>query len=650
MSDDDKTRIVARAPSRVVAPSPDDDFGRTQINPHVPSPAPQGQSVESHGNMLPIGTVLGEFEVTDVVGEGGFGIVYLARDRSLDRRVALKEYMPSALAARSATSQVSVKSERHRETFEAGLKSFVNEAKLLASFDHPSLLKVYRFWEANGTAYMVMPFIEGITLKQQLKEMDGAPDEVYLMDLLGPLTEALEVIHREQCYHRDIAPDNVMLLKGSNRPLLLDFGAARRVIGDMTQALTVILKPGYAPIEQYAEVPGMKQGGWTDVYALAAVVYFAIVGKTPPTSVGRLMNDNFTPLSQAAAGRYSERFMAAVDKALKVRPEERTQSISEFRLDMGLDAYVPSGGAAPSGNTLMRPPPSAAPAPSPSASPTPSPRPAAASAGKAAAPNRMPMILGGGLAGLVILGGGLYALLAPSPKAPVVATTPPPAPVSAPAPAPAPSPAATPAPGAAPAAAPATAPAPAPVAAPAPAPSPAAAGPFDPAREFERMVAAQSAGFQVEAKTEKPSYRIGKDKASFSVKSSRDGFVYLMLYGTDGSLMQIFPNQGSPDNAIKAGKPLRLPPAGKDWGLTPSGPAGVDHWVALVSKHPRSFAELGLKLEDGFGSIPMDRAAEVARKHGGPGSALSGKAVCPGGVAQCDDEFGAAAFRSEETN
>ena len=288
--------------------------------------------------MLPVGTYLAEFEITKVLGEGGFGIVYLAHDHSLGRRVALKEYMPSSLAQRIGGTHVSVKSERHRETFEAGLKSFVNEARLLAQFDHPSLVKVYRFWEAHGTAYMVMPFYEGITLKDQLKSMGGPPDEAWLRELLEPLTEALAVIHDEQCYHRDIAPDNVILLKGSNLPLLLDFGAARRVIGDMTQALTVILKPGYAPVEQYAEVPGMKQGPWTDVYALAAVVYYAINGKTPPTSVARLMNDAYVPLAQIGAGRYSPTFLAAIDRALAVKPEERTQSVEALRQQLGMAA------------------------------------------------------------------------------------------------------------------------------------------------------------------------------------------------------------------------------------------------------------------------------------------------------------------------
>ncbi|MCZ8076845.1 MAG: serine/threonine-protein kinase, partial [Paucibacter sp.] len=183
-------------------------------------------SAGDSGNALPLGTYLGEFELTSVLGEGGFGIVYLAWDHSLERRVALKEYMPAALSARLGDTQVQVKSERHRDTFEAGLKSFVNEAKLLASFDHPSLVKVYRFWEANGTAYMVMPFYEGVTLKDRLRELGEPPSEAWLMGLLAPLTEALAVIHAQNCFHRDIAPDNVILIGERQKPLLLDFGAA----------------------------------------------------------------------------------------------------------------------------------------------------------------------------------------------------------------------------------------------------------------------------------------------------------------------------------------------------------------------------------------------------------------------------------------
>jgi hypothetical protein len=220
------------------------------------------------------------------------------------------------------------------------MKSFINEAQLLASFDHDSLVKVYRFWERNGTAYMVMPFDEGKNLRDTLRALPGAPSEDWLRTLLQPLTEALQVIHAQHCYHRDIAPGNVMMLADTGRPLLLDFGAARRVIGDMTQALTVILKPGHAPVEQYAEFPGMKQGAWTDVYALAAVVHGAITGRTPPPSVGRLLNDTYQPLAQVAAGRYGAGFLAAVDRALAVRPETRTLSVAQGCQEMGLAGPV----------------------------------------------------------------------------------------------------------------------------------------------------------------------------------------------------------------------------------------------------------------------------------------------------------------------
>jgi serine/threonine protein kinase len=288
------------------------------------------------GGLLPLGTQLGDFEITGRVGEGGFGIVYLAYDRSLERTVAIKEYMPSALATRGEASTVVVRSPRHEEPFQAGLRSFINEARLLARFDHPSLVKVYRFWTANGTAYMVMPFYEGITLKATLRGMAGPPDETWLRNLLRPLLDALALLHDDHCYHRDIAPDNILML-GDAQPLLLDFGAARRVIGDLTRDLTAILKPGYAPIEQYADVSSMKQGPWTDVYALGAVVYFAITGKTPDASVARLISDPTVPLATSAAGRYSAQFLRGIDKALSVKPQDRPQNMAELRTWLGLD-------------------------------------------------------------------------------------------------------------------------------------------------------------------------------------------------------------------------------------------------------------------------------------------------------------------------
>lgn len=311
-------------------------------------------------NALQPGTKLGEFEITCVVGQGGFGIVYHARDTSLGRDVALKEYMPAAFAGRVGGTQVTMLSEHYAETFQVGLHSFVNEAQLLAQFDHPCLVKVYRFWEANGTGYMAMPFYRAPTLKQLLKE-DHADlaDEGWLMSFLGHILDALEVLHAKNCYHRDIAPDNILMLD-TDKPLLLDFGAARRVIGDMTQALTVILKPGYAPIEQYGDMMNMQQGPWTDFYALASVVYFIIADKVPPAALSRLVSDSMVPLTEAAKDRYSQQFLQAIDSALGVKPDQRPQNVAEFRALLGLEQPKSTiqrghGGAMAAGGTTGGP-------------------------------------------------------------------------------------------------------------------------------------------------------------------------------------------------------------------------------------------------------------------------------------------------------
>ena len=316
--------------------TPDNDDERTVIKgaPAGPHGAPRAGLPGEYADALPAGTRLHEFEILSVIGQGGFGIVYLAHDLTLDRRVAIKEYMPSALATRTQAMTVAVRSSRHTETFAAGLRSFINEARLLAQFDHPSLLKVHRFWEAHGTAYMVMPYYAGITLGQLLQQPGGPPDEARLLALLHPLIDALELMHAARCYHRDIAPDNILMLS-DGRPLLLDFGAARRVIGDMTQALTVILKTGYAPVEQYGGLPDMPQGAWTDIYALGSVLEFAITGHTPPQAVARFLKDRREPLALTAAGRYSEQFLSAIDHSLAVLPKDRPQSVAELRALIG---------------------------------------------------------------------------------------------------------------------------------------------------------------------------------------------------------------------------------------------------------------------------------------------------------------------------
>ena len=279
---------------------------------------------------LPPGTRLGEFELLSLLGVGGFGIVYLAFDHALEREVAVKEYMPASLAGRTETMHVSLRSQSDAETFALGLKSFVNEAKMLARFDHPSLLKVHRFWEANGTAYMAMPVMRGRTLKDVRAQLGMAPDEAWLRALLTPLLGAIERLHSEGVYHRDIAPDNIQI-DSEGQPVLLDFGAARRVINDKSQTLTAILKPAYAPIEQYAEAGSVKQGPWTDLYALGATLHYLLLNRPPPPATARAVHDEASALSTETCPGCSENFLRTVDWMLAPRPADRPQNVAALR-------------------------------------------------------------------------------------------------------------------------------------------------------------------------------------------------------------------------------------------------------------------------------------------------------------------------------
>ncbi len=283
-----------------------------------------------HPSALPRGTRLGEFELQHVLGIGGFGIVYLAFDHALEREVAVKEYMPASLVGRTETLHVSLRSQSDAETFALGLRSFVNEARLLARFDHPSLLKVHRFWEANGTAYMAMPVLRGRTLKELRAGMQQPPDEAWLRALLLPLLGAIERLHSEGVFHRDIAPDNIQI-EADGRPVLMDFGAARRVITDKSQNLTAILKPAYAPIEQYAEIGSVRQGPWTDLYALGATLHYLLLGRPPSPSTARAVHDDVTPLAGQGLPGCSDSFLHVVDWMLAPRPTDRPQSVAALR-------------------------------------------------------------------------------------------------------------------------------------------------------------------------------------------------------------------------------------------------------------------------------------------------------------------------------
>lgn len=270
-----------------------------------------------------------------MLGEGGFSIVYAAQDLNLGREVAIKEYVPVLLATRGDDGSVRVRSERHDEGFHAGLEGFVNEARLLARFRDPALVEVLEFWEQNGTAYMVMPRYVGLTLRSALKQLDFECSEAWLKGLVAPILGALEVLHTQDVYHRDVAPDNI-LIKNDGRLVLLDLGSARQLVEETQDAVTVMVRSGYTPVEQYASSSALPQGPWTDVYALGAVLYFAVTRRAPPQSMTRVLRDSYEPLVEMPGLACSRSFLAAIDRALALLPKDRPQSIGELRDALGI--------------------------------------------------------------------------------------------------------------------------------------------------------------------------------------------------------------------------------------------------------------------------------------------------------------------------
>lgn len=287
---------------------------------------------------LPAGTRLAEYELLSVIGHGKSGVVYRAMDHGLQRHLAIKEYLPDALAKRMPGMEVCPRSERHAESFARGLESFVGEARLLARFDHAALVRAYRCWEANSTAYLAVPCYQGVTLGVARQAMGSPPDEPWLRGLLLPLLDALEVLHAAACYPRDLSPQNI-LLQPDGRPVLLDLGATRQLIGERTCSLTDLLDPAFAPVEQYTETAGSGPGPWTSLYALAALAYYCLTGREPVASTVRALDDKMQPLFEAVdrLGRrfpgldYSVAFVSTIERALRVRAQERPRSVAEFR-------------------------------------------------------------------------------------------------------------------------------------------------------------------------------------------------------------------------------------------------------------------------------------------------------------------------------
>ncbi len=282
---------------------------------------------ELYHNALPLGYQLHEYMIDTVLGVGNFGITYLAIDANLHREVAIKEYLPSAYALRKG-NDVLVKSSKSEILFKWGLERFLDEARTLAHFKHHNIVQVLRFFQAHNTAYMVMEYEQGESLAQILKNQTSPPSEEYLINLLNPLLQGLEVVHKGNFLHRDIKPENIFI-RSDGSPVLLDFGAARHAISCKNENMTAIVTASFSPFEQY--LSDGNQGPWTDIYALSAVMYYAMTGKRPVDAMKRVKKDTLVSVQEILQERYSKNLLESIDWGLVMDEKLRPQSIEEWR-------------------------------------------------------------------------------------------------------------------------------------------------------------------------------------------------------------------------------------------------------------------------------------------------------------------------------
>jgi non-specific serine/threonine protein kinase len=316
--------------------------------------------VAGAGDVLPVGSIVGRYRITGLIGRGGFGIVYRAESLANGTTVAIKEFFPATIAGRVRGRLVPRKPEL-QAALAKGIEGFTREATLLSELSHPALVSVIETWQDAGTAYLAMEFYDGVTLRRVREALAAPPSEAQLRAWIEPVMGAVLELHARRIIHRDISPDNILICR-DGRSVLLDLGAARQVLGGMTQALTTVLKPGYAPIEQYVDDGSMSQGRWTDVYGLAGTLFFAATGQPPVTATTRLVREAQPDLAALpAAKRLSPAFCAGVMRGLAVRAIERPKAVPELKAALGWGA--PPGGVEPRAVESSR---VAAPAPAPS--------------------------------------------------------------------------------------------------------------------------------------------------------------------------------------------------------------------------------------------------------------------------------------------
>ena len=319
--------------------------------------------------MLPPRTVLREqYLIGRALGHGGFGITYLAWDIGLETRLAVKEYMPNGVAGRTDQTKVVPFSDVTRQEYDWGLERFLEEARTLKKCNHPNIVPVDTVFRDNGTAYLVMEYLEGTTFGEFLRRRGGTIPFEEALRVMLPVMDALSAVHAENIVHRDVSPDNIYIPR-TGKVKLIDFGAARNALSQKSRNLSVILKAGYAPEEQY-RISGV-QGPWTDVYATAATFYRAIAGKVPPAALDRQAEDTLESLSQLGLAIPASADSALM-KALEVRAGARFQSMEDFKSALTGNSSLPLRSAAATASaTASRAPVWVPPAPAPPALPEP---------------------------------------------------------------------------------------------------------------------------------------------------------------------------------------------------------------------------------------------------------------------------------------
>jgi len=289
----------------------------------------------TYHNALPMGSMLLEYRLESVLGAGGFGMTYLGWDTNLEKHVAIKEYLPTDLAVRALDGSVVPITTEFKFNYQWGLERFILEARTLAKFSHPHIVRVNRYFEANATGYMVMDYEKGESLNQILRS-DHPPDEARLKGILMPLLDGLQAVHAAGFLHRDIKPANIFV-RDNGSPVLIDFGASRQAVSGATKSITSVLTPGYAPLEQYSG--DGNQGPWTDIYAMAGVFFRAVANDNPPDAVSRLKSDTVPGKLSDLRGRVSEPLLRSLEWAMRLDEHERPQSVPEWK--RALEGAVP---------------------------------------------------------------------------------------------------------------------------------------------------------------------------------------------------------------------------------------------------------------------------------------------------------------------